>query len=1213
MKQHPEDQRLLKSYLLGELSEEDERRPLEERLLTDEDFFEELLITEDELIDDYLKNALTDEEKRRFEDHFLLTAERQQKLRFAKALKRYVSAETEGATEEAPEIVLRPSPQRTSWVRAFFASPLRAVAAVLILAALCTGFWRVFLYQSDVSKGMLALKTAYRQQRPTEARITEFDYARLGQTRGGDSSARIDNASLSRAERYLLDAAEDHPGADSFHALGRFYLAGQKFDQAIEQFKKALQTKPDDAELHTDMGAALLERGKLDKLNRAEGKSAEDFAESLEHLNRAIELNPSQLEAIFNRALCHKHMGLTEEALADWRMYLEKDPNSSWANEARDDLKQIESEKSQKNKVSQDKGQLLRDFLNAYRTNDEETAWQIISLNRDVNGGLAENALLDAYLQAKSAGRADKAQENLQALSFAAQLELNRADDHFLPDLILFYRAATPLHQAQIIEARRLMNLGSEDLKGNKPENAAQDCEKAQQIFELIGDNDESVYAEYSLGHAQLLNHQSELSLSIFQRVARHAEAKHYEWLYAQALNGIANVQIGLNDYSTAIDNSNRSREISERINDLGGLMKTADQLTIEYTRLGNYHKAIEEQQRGLALFAEMSPPPRQMWRSYFLMATPLNLLGLNAAAADFQKAALRAAQEDSKNTYSICRSLIGLGLIYGSQHNYVEATKNAQMAFDLAKSIPSDAIRADTLAYASLQLGHLYRQAGDFEKAAASYEQVIQTYDGTDYPAFSYAAHKGKLLSCIAQGGCSSVEQEIETTLNLFENYRSKILEEENKLSFFDAEQNVYDVAIDYEYSIKHSPELAFEFSERSRARALLDRTSKEANGLETHNAHTGSGAQVSQPLALTEIQSRMPEGAQIVQYSVLENRTLIWLISKSQALPFERQIDSKELRERVFSYLQLISNPTVNNEEEVKRAGADLYDLLIKPLEPSLDRNKQLCIVPDKVLSYLPFAALVSRASGKYLAEEFILTLAPSSNIYIICSENARRKEGVAQEKLLSVGNPSFDHKAFPKLADLPTAKREAEEVAALYNSLPAITGDGAIKNRIISEMERANVIHLALHSVVNEQSPLRSQLLFAREQQSEDEALEDGVLQASEIYNLRLGQARLVVLSACQTGAERYYGGEGMISISRPFIAIGVPLVVASLWPVDSAATEELMVSFHKHRKQDSFSTAEALSRAQRDMLTNTEGRYRQPYYWASFITIGGYARF
>ncbi|MDQ3818242.1 MAG: CHAT domain-containing protein [Acidobacteriota bacterium] len=1209
MNQHQEDQRSLKSYLLGELSQEEARRLLEERILTDDAFFEELLIAEDELIDDYLKNALTDEEKSRFEDHFLLTEERRRKLKFARALKKYVSEETFEATEKAPAIVLKP--QHTSRLSAFFGSPLRAVAAVLILAALGAGFWRLFLYQSDVMKGMLALKSAYREQRPTEARITGFDYAPLGQTRGGEST-RVDNASLSRAERYLKDAADDHPGADSFHALGRYYLAEQRFDQAIEQFKKALKTKPDDAQLRADLGAAFLEKGKLDKLNKEEGKGAEDFAESLEHLNRAIELNPTQLEAVFNRALSHMYMGLAEEARADWRLYLEKDPNSSWANEARQYLKQIESEEDRKSKVSQNKEQLLQDFLNAYRTGDEESAWQIISLNRDVSGGSVENALLDAYLQARSEGREDAAQDKLRALSFAAQLELNRAGDHFLSDLTAFYRTATQPRQAQIIEARRLMTFGHKKLNDNDPESALDYYWKAQRIFNLAGDEGESVYAEYPLGHAQLLNHRSETSLSIFRRVARSAESKHYEWLYAQALNALANVQIGLNDYSTAIDNSNRSREISERINDLSGLMKTADQLAIEYTRLGNYHKAIEEQERGLSLFAKAPAPPRQMWRSYFLMAAPLNLLGLNAAAADFQKEALRIAQ-DSKNSYSMCRSYIGLGLIYGSQHNYEEATKNVRLAFDLAKGIESAATRADTLAYASLQLGHLYRQAGDFDKAAASYEQVIQTYGGADYPAFNYAAHKGKLLSCIAQGGCASVEQEIETTLDLFENYRSKISEEENKLSFFDAEQNVYDVAIDYEYSTKHKADMAFELSERSRARSLLDLTRKETDVVESHDEHKRSARQVARPAGLAEIQTRMPEEAQIVQYSVLENRTLIWVVSKSQTLSFEQPIGSKELRDRVSNYLQLISDTPANNEEEVGRAAEDLYDLLIKPLEPFLDRGKQLCIVPDKVLSYLPFAALVSRSSGKYLTQEFTLTLAPSSNIFIVCSENARRKEGADEERLLSVGNPSFDHKVFPRLADLPTAKREAEEVAAFYNSLPALTGDAAIKKRVISEMERASIIHLALHSVVNEQTPLRSQLVLAKEEQPEYEGLEDGVLRASEIYNLRLGQARLVVLSACQTGAERYYGGEGMISISRPFIAIGVPLVVASLWPVDSAATEELMVSFHKHRKQDRHSTAEALRLAQQEMLTKPEGRYRQPYYWASFITIGGYARF
>ena len=80
---------------------------------------------------------------------------------------------------------------------------------------------------------------------------------------------------------------------------------------------------------------------------------------------------------------------------------------------------------------------------------------------------------------------------------------------------------------------------------------------------------------------------------------------------------------------------------------------------------------------------------------------------------------------------------------------------------------------------------------------------------------------------------------------------------------------------------------------------------------------------------------------------------------------------------------------------------------------------------------------------------------------------------------------------------------------------------------------------------------------------------------------------------------------------MSMARPFLARGVPIVVASLWAVDSDATAELMVSFHRYRKREGYTTIEALQRAQLDMLNGPRQFYRQPYYWASFNLIGGYA--
>jgi CHAT domain-containing protein len=155
---------------------------------------------------------------------------------------------------------------------------------------------------------------------------------------------------------------------------------------------------------------------------------------------------------------------------------------------------------------------------------------------------------------------------------------------------------------------------------------------------------------------------------------------------------------------------------------------------------------------------------------------------------------------------------------------------------------------------------------------------------------------------------------------------------------------------------------------------------------------------------------------------------------------------------------------------------------------------------------------------------------------------------------------------------------------------------------------EMEKSQVIHLALHSVLDEHFPLRSKLLFARTGKPAEDSLS-----AYDVYRMNLARTRLVVLSSCQTGAERYYKGEGMISLARPFIVAHVPLVVSTLWPVESDATAELMIHFHKHRTQEKISTAAALAEAQREMLAGADPQLRQPYYWAAFTLIGGYANF
>jgi hypothetical protein len=80
----------IRKYLLGNIQVEDERQKIEERLMLDDDYFEEVLMEEEELIQDYVDDHLTADERQKFEKHFYISEERRQKINFARALRRYI-------------------------------------------------------------------------------------------------------------------------------------------------------------------------------------------------------------------------------------------------------------------------------------------------------------------------------------------------------------------------------------------------------------------------------------------------------------------------------------------------------------------------------------------------------------------------------------------------------------------------------------------------------------------------------------------------------------------------------------------------------------------------------------------------------------------------------------------------------------------------------------------------------------------------------------------------------------------------------------------------------------------------------------------------------------------------------------------------------------------------------------------------------------------
>ncbi len=1121
------------------------------------------------------------------ERHFFKAPERRDKLKVALALKKYQERR-----------------RRTRRLLRFY---LPIAACVLVAIGLSLFMRKSFSQPSDIDKGLLALQSAFKEQRPIESRISAFNSYAPAATRGPQKQA--DNVSLDLAARLLLNAVNEHPSADTHHALGQYYLAVRRFDEAIKQFEMASSLDPRNAQIHSDLGATLLEQGKVhikgDESERAQG--VKELAGSVDQFDKALELDNTLRQALFNRALSHEAMKLPQAAEEDWRKYLEldNDPNSPWADEAKQHLTALNELKE---KSSRNKEQLWQNFLNAQQGGDEEEAWEAIERSSCRVGNCIVERLSDGYLEARLNNRSAEAEATLEKLSYVGELKARRAGDSYALDLKRFYKTATTRQLNAVSKSRTIVESAQEKLAAADFSAAVELYGQAKQLFDEAGDEAETRQAEYWLAICySRLNRRDEGALLLEQLVPLF-EGRNHKWLAVRSLNALADYRFSaLHEYSTAISYGSRSAQLAEEAHDTYGLLSALSLLMELHRYLGNYDQAINYVPRVLAAsdFAE----PKQTWLNYNDVSWTFNSLGLYAAAADYQKAALQLAL-NSGELQMICVSYVRLGVVYGNEKRFDEALATVQKALNAVGPRAGEVVGQQMLAYATLGMADLYRRAGDFERAIASYNTTVELYSKQDAPPFTYQAHKGLLLSFIAAGNTQAAREELATTLVLYDKHRASIIEQSNVNSFSDVEQDVFDAAIDFEQTSLNNPEDAFNYSEMSRARSLWD-LMRAGSPAETKDDSDLLLPKEYPPLNISQIRERLPARAQILQYAVLEDKVMMWVVSKDDFKTGVAQIDQKRLNGLVRAYLQVVSSATSDQGERARLAN-ELYDILIRPVESSLDRSRPLCIVPDKILSYVPYAALVSPSSGRYLIEDYLILLSPSSSTFVECSLSERNKGGASGESLLSIGNPDFDRGKYDGLPDLTDADREAERIVAYYEPHRILTEGRAVKSAVVDAMTGADVMDIAAHALVDEVNPMRSKLLLSKVSPAHPSPQsEDDVLQASEIYGMQLPRLRLVVLAACQTGVGRSYRGEGVMSIARPFIARGVPEVVASLWSVESAATAELMINFHEVRKRQGLPAADALRQAQLTMLSSPRQLYRQPYYWASFNVIGGRA--
>lgn len=365
------------------------------------------------------------------------------------------------------------------------------------------------------------------------------------------------------------------------------------------------------------------------------------------------------------------------------------------------------------------------------------------------------------------------------------------------------------------------------------------------------------------------------------------------------------------------------------------------------------------------------------------------------------------------------------------------------------------------------------------------------------------------------------------------------------------------------------------------------------------------------AKPVSLQRLQARLPEGELVVEYVLGQSRSFALAISRDRVSSYPLK-GRRELESAAELHLAAIREGRNAHWE-----GKELYKLLVAPVT-LIGQSQRLVIVPDGKLHLVAFEALFD-PKDRYIAETHVVSYAPSATAYHLLSIYARVEQ--EQIALLGVGGALYsrrqiDEREFvwrgrrffspsgtPRWTFLPQSLSEVQDIAASWpGETFLLTKDAATEAALKRlPLSQYRVLHLSLHSAIDDEFPDRSALVFP----SGKGDGEDGLLQAREILSLHL-KADLVTLSACDAGSGQMEGIAGMNSLVQAFLMAGSRSVVASVWAAEDTSTAALMRRFYA-KLREGFDKAEALTLAKRELL-QTRGSDATPYFWAGFRLVG-----
>jgi CHAT domain-containing protein/tetratricopeptide (TPR) repeat protein len=406
--------------------------------------------------------------------------------------------------------------------------------------------------------------------------------------------------------------------------------------------------------------------------------------------------------------------------------------------------------------------------------------------------------------------------------------------------------------------------------------------------------------------------------------------------------------------------------------------------------------------------------------------------------------------------------------------------------------------------------------------------------------------------------------------------------------------------------------------------------------------------------PLSLAEIQAEVLDGDSVLlEYALSSDQGYLWVVSR-EGMKARRIADPAKVEEkarRAYELLAAPPTPTRVAGDELATLLRGLSETLIQPAALEI-AGKRIVVVPDGALQFLPLGVLPDPGHpGSPLLSHHEVVLLPSAAVGAFL-----RRTG-STSRFLSKGSPagtlavfadpvfSADDERVAKssrppgagasaaaatapvgasatraplaralreaglegLPRLPFTRREAETILALVPAgqrLAALDFEASLDAVRSPRLADFRILHFATHGFLAGSHPQYSGIVLSLVDEQGVERR--GFLSTADVFNLRLSPD-LVVLSGCRTGLGKVVAGEGVVGLTRSFLHAGARRVVASLWPVDDAATAELMRRFYEGMLGERrLSPVAALREAQ--LALSSKRRWQAPFYWAGFQVQG-----